>query len=567
MRFVLWILAVCWCSVVTAGELQEASAKGDLARVRSLVRANPGSISARISGTTALHEAARGGHLEVVKHLVFSGANVNATDFSGLTPLKVALGWKRTAVADFLREQGGLEKAAPLARTTPANNSSPRQPAPLFNNNPSAQQVAKATPPTTTVQPRAVVPSGAPLVAPSVDAATNAAPDPGDLMAIGFPIHEAVRLGDVERIKTLFKTSPDIINATDEKGLTPLHAAAGKRQTSVAQTLLALRANPNAQADSGETPLHVAARRGDPAMARLLLSHGANVNARDKFDTTPLLLAVLQLEQQELVRLLLTNRADANARSRAGLTALVEAARIGNQGAAQLLLNAGADPNAIDSATGASPLHLAASRGHGGIVQSLLKARAKADLPDARGETPLVYALRAGHSSVAAILRQAGGTVGAQPKLSTTEKSLVDYYEKTEMLLKRANVAEKAKLFVSLNPTKADVQRMFPMHARAAWEIVEAVNQQIRDELSRSRRDVTDDKEIWRIRPAPPSLPVQEWRERGWIAPELPVLSLAVEQTGGTLRPGDFCFVNGHWVIVPPLRSIAAQHAATGAAK
>ena len=39
----------------------------------------------------------------------------------------------------------------------------------------------------------------------------------------------------------------------------------------------------------------------------------------------------------------------------------------------------------------------------------------------------------------------------------------------------------------------------------------------------------------------------------------LPLFALAVDKTGGTTRPGDYCFVNNHWVLVPPLRIIAAQ--------
>jgi hypothetical protein len=62
--------------------------------------------------------------------------------------------------------------------------------------------------------------------------------------------------------------------------------------------------------------------------------------------------------------------------------------------------------------------------------------------------------------------------------------------------------------------------------------------------------------------PESPSLVVQEWRGRGWFAPDLPVFSLAVDKLGATSRPGDYCFVNGRWVIVPPLRTIAAQLAA-----
>src|ERR1041384_1376622 len=103
------LLAVLWCR---AGELQQAAAQGNAEKVRALLAAARNSVSVRDGGTTALHEAARGGHLKVVELLVSKGADVNATDFSGLTPLKLALGYRRAEVTAFLKRNGGLEQIA-----------------------------------------------------------------------------------------------------------------------------------------------------------------------------------------------------------------------------------------------------------------------------------------------------------------------------------------------------------------------------------------------------------------------------------------------------------------------
>src|SRR5687768_8141811 len=85
MKLFLSITAMAFCAlVVTAGELQEAAAAGDIAKVRTLIQANPTALNAREAGTTALHEASRAGHLEMVKLLVTRGANVNAEDISRL---------------------------------------------------------------------------------------------------------------------------------------------------------------------------------------------------------------------------------------------------------------------------------------------------------------------------------------------------------------------------------------------------------------------------------------------------------------------------------------------------
>jgi ankyrin repeat protein len=572
MKCVFAILLCCLLPAF-AGELQDAAARGDLEKVRNLIRSNPAGISAREGGTTALHEATRAGHFEIVKLLVANGANVNATDFSKLTPLKLA---KRPEIAAFLREQGGLDKApAPVAPVvaTPAIKST--EPSRLFATNGSAPALATRPVLSPTNKP------------PAVPAATNKPPSPADLMAIGYPIHEAARVGDVEQIKFLFKQSPDLVDATDEKGLTPLHVAAANRQTNAAFVLLSLRAKVNARADSGQTPLHAAVRRGDIPMTSLLLAHRAAPNVRDNIDNTPLLLAVqsansdtveeqfvvgkkfsmtnwaeLLTQQLEMVNLLVAKGAEVNVRSRAGFTPLSQAARVGNEPVVSVLLRAGADPNAIEGMTGATPLHLAAMRGHGSIVQALLRARAAVDVPDARGDTPLVYALRGGRTNTIAMVRAAGGTIGAAKPLSPSEKSLVDFYEVTETKLRRAAASEKGRLIVAMNPTKAEVQRMFPKHADAAWKVVEQLNQQIRQHFSQPQRDADENKEIWRIVPEPPEAAARDWRARGWLAADLPTFSLAVEKTGSTARPGDFCFVNGRWVLVPPLRVIAAQVAA-----
>jgi ankyrin repeat protein len=553
MKFCFCVLLI-FAFAAGAGELQEAAANGDLETVRKLIQANPAAVNARDKGTTALHEAARSGHLEIVKLLLVNGANVNSTDnFSKLTPLKLALSQQRTQVAEFLRQQGGLEKVAPAPAFPSVANQTP-QPFPLFNSNPASNatpQVSATSPPQPTNPPAATP--------------TNFVKEPTDaeLMAIGYPIHEAARAGDIEQIKFLFKTSADLINATDEKGLTPLHVTAEKKQTNAAQLLLSLGAKINARTKGGQTPLHMAVRRGDLDMTRLLLSKGAAVNVRDNFGAPPLLVAVLLTDQPNMVSLLLENKAEVNVRNQAGVTPLGEAARVGNEFVIDLLLRAGADPNAVAGPSGATPLHFAAASGEASAVQSLLRSRANVDALDARGDTPLVYALREWRTNTIPLLRQAGGTTGAAPKLSPTEKSLVDFYERTEATLRTGKNSDKSRVLLAMNPTKADVELMFPKSAKSAWAVVDELNRQIKQAFAQPRPDAEEAREIWRVLPEPPSAGVQQWRARGLLAAELPAFSLVVEKTGTTTRPGDFCFVNGHWVLVPPLRNIAAQMASS----
>ena len=58
-------------------------------------------------GGTPLHEAAASGHKEIVELLIAEGADVNAKDVNGYTPLDWAIFNKDTETADLLRKHGG----------------------------------------------------------------------------------------------------------------------------------------------------------------------------------------------------------------------------------------------------------------------------------------------------------------------------------------------------------------------------------------------------------------------------------------------------------------------------
>lgn len=63
-------------------------------------------VQAGEGGNTALHGAARAGQTAMVEWLLAQGANPNALDYEGKTPLTVALEADHSDVADLLREHG-----------------------------------------------------------------------------------------------------------------------------------------------------------------------------------------------------------------------------------------------------------------------------------------------------------------------------------------------------------------------------------------------------------------------------------------------------------------------------
>jgi len=74
--------------------------------VRALVRAGARVDAADgVQKCTALHMAARRGNVSVGRALVECGANVNAVDRSGATPLRRAMNCRKTAMAEWLASQ------------------------------------------------------------------------------------------------------------------------------------------------------------------------------------------------------------------------------------------------------------------------------------------------------------------------------------------------------------------------------------------------------------------------------------------------------------------------------
>jgi outer membrane lipoprotein-sorting protein/thiol-disulfide isomerase/thioredoxin len=88
------------------------------------------------------------------------------------------------------------------------------------------------------------------------------------------PIHDAVVLGDVEKVKTLLEGNPDLVNAKDKNGRTPLHLAMNYNQKDIAEVLLANGADVNAKDSHGWTPLYWAERTNRKDLAEILRQHG-----------------------------------------------------------------------------------------------------------------------------------------------------------------------------------------------------------------------------------------------------------------------------------------------------
>ena len=187
-------------------------------------------------------------------------------------------------------------------------------------------------------------------------------------------------------------------------GLTPLHfASVWARDPAIVSLLVQAGAEVNALDNSGGSPLHAAAgSTDDPAMIVVLAEAGAELNVwrpgvHSPYGWTPLHLAVDRNRNPAVAAALLEAGADVHARQEDGPTPLHDAA---TAEVVALLLEAGADleararywgwrqPNGRDM----TPLHVAAKRGNAAVFMALLDAGADPSALDVEGKTPLDHA-------------------------------------------------------------------------------------------------------------------------------------------------------------------------------
>lgn len=192
------------------------------------------------SGRTPLRYAARG-HNEIVRMLLAHGADPNAADYEGRSPLHVAIedGHKKTAEL-LLTKAGklGIFAAAALSR----------------------------------IDRLGAILREDPVFADARDGHGRS------------PLHWAAKHGSPNVVELLLAEGSDV-NARDKWGDTPLHVA---RTKEIAEALLTKGADLMARGMVDRTPLHSAASIGNLAVVKVLIARGADVNAVNSMGWTPL---------------------------------------------------------------------------------------------------------------------------------------------------------------------------------------------------------------------------------------------------------------------------------------
>jgi ankyrin repeat protein len=228
----------------------------------------------------------------------------------------------------------------------------------------------------------------------------------GTSLAVGAPVVDAARTGDVEAVRESISSGGDV-NQPERDGTTALLWSAYHADPSIVAMLLEQGADPNAANRFGVTPLLQSARMGDAQTLRTLLDGGATVTV----DDSPLesaLHAAARAGSVEGVQLLLERGADVDAlEPYQDQTALMLATAEGHLDVVDALLNGGADPNLqarvseltkrsmrTDFPTGGfTALMWAAREGYEDIVRRLVEGGADLNMTNGDGATPMMLAI------------------------------------------------------------------------------------------------------------------------------------------------------------------------------
>ncbi|XP_067208662.1 uncharacterized protein [Linepithema humile] len=242
------------------------------------------------------------------------------------------------------------------------------------------------------------------------------------------PLHLAVIAGDTQLVAVLLANGADV-NAKDLEGHSVLHWATVCGEAECVRLVLAAGAQPSTPDLRGGSPLHYAAQCcGAAATAELavpkkvglkvlqtLLEFGADVNAKDEDGRQPILWAASAGSVEAVLALARAGgSAAAGTSDKDGLTALHCAASRGHARCVEVLVNlCGSHLDHVDD-NGCSALHYAATLGHADATALILKLGADPNRQDRKGRTPALCAAAKGQLETLKTLTQHGGSLHAK---------------------------------------------------------------------------------------------------------------------------------------------------------
>jgi ankyrin repeat protein len=375
-------VSAAFVSPSVSDRLPAAVRAGDSAKVRQLLAAGADVNARDLLGGTPLLDAVLAGNLEITKLLLAGGADVNVRrDGTGSTALEYAVAASRPSVVRTLLDAKARVDIRYKNGQTVLHEAAAK-------GNREIEAIAKSNREIVV----ALIEAGAPV---------NAVDDNGNT-----PLDDAVLHGQADAVAALLAHGAGIEHVHSADGRGPLHEAAIKGYARLAQPLYDAGAKLTQRDRSGQTPLDLALAYKNGPMVSVLLRLGVSK------DTAAISAEAMETAtlrgRTEIVRLLIDNGFDVNRPTAAGSTYLNDASLKGQSKIVALLLARGARIEAW-SEDGEGPLHEAALGGSAEVTTLLLDHGAAIDAPDREsGATPLMIAASLGRTNVVAVLLRRG---------------------------------------------------------------------------------------------------------------------------------------------------------------
>ncbi len=442
ISFTFLIVILLSLRAAIASDLEKALLTADKAAIKNQIEKNPGLLHAQYdSGDSILHLAVtfcpRNRVNEIVEFLLSRGADINAKDASGSTPLVTAVDCNLYETVSLLISKGadinstGNFGWTPLHSATSVNiteiliNNGAEINARLINGRtplfravsiPSQQELAiyliskgadvtvKDRENNTLLHmvmwqfgkelPTLLISKGVKAAAPNIFGETA--------------LHYAARSASDEELLNLLFTQKLDVNVKDNEGLTPLHWAAERDNRTAAEFLISHGASFSTKDNVGKTPLYYA-ELGDGRETSMLL-RTLGVIEKENIRAVALRKALTAIEEGDVkaLKTIVTRDPDIlMERNFFRESLLHQASYAGNSAAVSWLLSRGADPNAVDK-YGLTPLHYAVNADQDDVVKLLCEKGAEVNKEDYSGDTPLKLAMERKNSAAIRILQHYG---------------------------------------------------------------------------------------------------------------------------------------------------------------
>ena len=382
--------------------LQEAAKAGHLAVVKALLKREDTNVNGK--RPTALQQAITHGATPVAVYLISAnGVDVNVQDRERRNCMHLAAMSGKPEIISALLAHPGLESLV--------NERDVRGQTPLH--------IAAGLPLSDCLS--AFIDSGVPLEIAIADYDGNT------------PLHVAARNGSARSITRMLALPNVNVNVKNSHGDTPLHFAAKRCRLQPLKALTSAKdLDVNAQNYAGQAPLHwmMSAKPLD-GFRLLLAQEGLECNVRDANGESPIHIAAKSIHIETLQRIVADGRFDPNICDNAGQNALHKAAKSSSPESLRIMLrHPGLDVNKQDD-SGITPLHFAARAREAQWVESLLAVEGiNATLADTNGMTALHYACAAGTHNIIRRLLEAGIDPNAKDTRDRTPRDLLPRKDK-----------------------------------------------------------------------------------------------------------------------------------------